>query len=56
MLVSAEKTSRNSWLLGRIQEVFPDKNGFVRKVKVNVKSSIFKRPVEKLVLLVKGKE
>ena len=56
VLVSAENTSRNSRPLGRVQEVFPDKKGFVRKVKVNVKSSILERPVDKLVLLVKRKE
>ena len=36
VLVAAENTSRNSWPLGRIEQVFPDKKGFVRRVKVNV--------------------
>ncbi|XP_068690153.1 uncharacterized protein [Montipora foliosa] len=54
-LVAAENTSRNSWPLGRIEQVFPDKKGFVRRVKVNVKSAILERPVDKLVLLVEGK-
>ena len=34
------------------QEVFPDKKGFVRKVKVSIKSAILERPVDKIVLLV----
>ena len=55
VLVAAENTSRNSWPLGRIEQVFPDKKGFVRRVKVNVKSAILERPVDKLVLLVEGK-
>ena len=55
VLVAAENISRNSWSLGRIQQVFPDKKGFVRRVKVNVKSAILERPVEKFVLLVEGK-
>ena len=55
VLVAAENASRNSWPLGRIEQVFPDKKGFVRRVKVNVKSAILERPVDKLVLLVEGK-
>ena len=55
VLVAAENTSRNSWPLGRIEQVFPDKEGFVRRVKVKVKSAILERPVDKLVLLVEGK-
>ena len=52
VLVVTENTSRNQWPLGRIQEIFPDKRGFVRKVKVSVKSTILERPVDKIVLLV----
>ena len=37
MLVAAENTSRNSWYLGRKEQMFPDKKGFVRRVKVYVK-------------------
>ena len=51
VLVVTENTSRNQWPLGRIQEIFPDKSGFVRKVKVGVKSTILERPVDKIVLL-----
>ena len=56
ILVAAENISRNSWSLGRIQQVFPDKNGFVRRVEVNVKSAILERSVDKFVLLVELKE
>ena len=52
MLVVTENYSRNQWPLGRIQEMFPDKREFVRKVKVSVKSTILERPVDKIVLLV----
>lgn len=44
VLVAAESTSRNSWPLGKVLEVFPDKRGYVRRVKVNAKSSILERP------------
>ena len=52
VLVVAENTSQNHWPLGRIQEVFPDKKGFVHKVKVSIKSAILAHPVDKIVLLV----
>ena len=52
VLVAAENTARNCWPLGRIQEVFPDKKGLVRKVKVKVKSAVLERAIDKLVLLV----
>ena len=56
VLVAAENTNRNYWPLGRIQQVFPDKKGFVRKVRVKVKSAVLERPVDKLVLLVEKEE
>ena len=56
VLVAAENTNRNYWPLGRIQQVFPDKKGFVRKVKVKVKSAVLERSVDKLVLLVEKEE
>ena len=56
VLVAAENTNRNYWPLGRIQQVFPDKKGFVRKARVKVKSAVLERPVDKLVLLVEKEE
>ena len=37
-------------------EVFPDKNGLVRRVKVKVKSSVLERSVDKLCLIVEEQE
>ena len=37
VLVSAENSARNSWPLGRIVEVFPDRKGLVRRARVKVK-------------------
>ena len=53
---SSHISDRNYWPLGRIQQVFPDKKGFVRKVRVKVKSAVLERPVDKLVLLVEKEE
>ena len=54
VLVSTEALHCNSWLLGRIVETFPDKRGFVRRVRVRTKSAVYERPADKLCLLVEG--
>ena len=51
VLVASETSHRNSWPLGRILEVFPEKRGLVGP-KVRTKSSVYERPVDKLCLLV----
>lgn len=42
---------RGSWPLGKILEVFPDKQGLVRSVKLQTKNNIIERPVTKLCLV-----
>jgi hypothetical protein len=42
---------RNTWPVGRITKVFPDKKGFVRRVVVKTSSAILERPISKLCLL-----
>ena len=44
-----ESTPRNVWPIGRITEVFPDRDGFVCHVRV--KTSTLERPITKLCLL-----
>ena len=44
-----EPTPRNVWPIGRITEVFPDRDGFVCHVRV--KTSTLERPITKLCLL-----
>ena len=56
VLVATESSRRNSWPLGKIVEVFPDKRGFVRRAKVSMKSGVFERPIDKLCPLVEGEE
>ena len=46
-----ESTPRNVWPIGRITEVFPDRDGFVRRVRVKTKTSTLERPITKLCLL-----
>lgn len=42
---------RGSWPLGRVLEVFPDKWGHVRSVKLQTKSNTIERPISKLCLV-----
>ena len=52
VLVVHEKFPWGSWLLGRVQEVYPNKNdGHIHRVKVKTTKSILERPVDKIVLL-----
>ena len=49
VLVSGETTPRGAWLLGRVIEALPGKDGLVRSVKVKTRLGIFHRPVVRLV-------
>ena len=49
VIVVDESTPRNVWPIGQIAEVFPDKQGLVRRVKVKTKT--LERPISKLCLL-----
>ena len=51
VIVVDESTPRNMWPIGRITEVFPDKQQLVCRVKVRTKNSTLLRPVSKLCLL-----
>ena len=44
------------WSLGHILEVFLDKNGFVRTVLVNSRTTLFKRSIKKLCLILRKEE
>ena len=51
VLVHDKGLPRNTWLLGRIVELYPDPSGFVRTVKLQTKQSCITRPITKLTLL-----
>ncbi|XP_041455129.1 uncharacterized protein LOC121407938 [Lytechinus variegatus] len=51
VLIADEMAPRCSWLMGRVLETHPDKQGYVRSVKVKTATSTFIRPVTKLCLL-----
>lgn len=54
VLVIDERSLRNSWPLGRIIELQPDRHGLVRQVKLKTKSVEMIRPIDKLCLILEG--
>ena len=56
VLVVDSSVPRGSWVLGRVTEVYPDKNGLVRNVSIRTKSSTLVRPIVKLVMVLECDE
>ena len=54
VVLIVDNTPRNTWLMGRVVQVFPDAHGFVRSVEVQTKYSIVRRPISKLCLIVEN--
>ena len=51
VLIVDDNLPRNVWSLGRIIKTYPDAQGLVRSVSVQTKTSVYKRPITKLILL-----
>ncbi|XP_078495676.1 uncharacterized protein LOC144751211 [Ciona intestinalis] len=51
VLMVTEGTKRSEWPKARVVEVFPDKEGAIRRVKVRTEKSMFIRDIRKLCLL-----
>ncbi|XP_052445519.1 uncharacterized protein LOC127987300 [Carassius gibelio] len=51
VLIVDSSSPRNSWLMGRVVETFPDSSGTVRRVKIRTKTNTLERPINKLCLL-----
>ena len=51
VLVYDKGLPRNTWLLRRIVEVYPDPSGSVGTVKLRTKQSYITRPITKLIFL-----
>ena len=52
VLLKDEGVVRSQWPMGRVIEVHESKDGLVRSVTIKTKTSTFKRPVTKTILLV----
>ena len=48
VLVMSPKTTQGHWTLGRIVEIYPDKDGQIRVAKVQVGREELRRPITKL--------
>ena len=52
VLLKEEGVVRGKWPMGRVTEVHPSEDGLVRSVTLKTETSVFKRPIHKVVLLV----
>lgn len=51
VLITDNTAPHNSWVIGRVQQTFPDKRGFVCQVHIKTRSSCVDRPIKKVCLL-----
>lgn len=51
VLIMDNTAPRNSWLMGRVMQTFPDRKGLVRQVKIKTRTSCLDRPITKVCLL-----
>lgn len=51
VVIMNSSAPHGSWPLGKVMEIFPDKRGMVRSVKLKTKNSVIVRPVTKLCLV-----
>jgi hypothetical protein len=51
VLIKDDHLSRNEWMIGRVIEILPSKDGLTRNVIVKTGTSTLRRPVQKLALL-----
>ena len=51
VLISDDNVPRGKWLLGKVEEVYPGRDGLIRTVSVCTKKGVVNRPIQKLHLL-----
>ncbi|KAK7878865.1 hypothetical protein WMY93_034256, partial [Mugilogobius chulae] len=56
ILLMDSTAPRNSWIMGRIVQTYPDRKGFVRQVRIKTKTSCLDRPISKVCLLLESEE
>ena len=56
VLIVDMNSPRCRWPLGRMQEVFQDRQGFVRSAMVRTATSVLKRPITKLILVLETEQ
>lgn len=56
VLLMDSTAPRNSWVMGRVIQTYPDRKGFVRQVRIKTKTSCLDRPISKVCLLLEAEE
>lgn len=56
VLLMDSTAPRNSWIMGRVLQTFPDRKGFVRQVRIKTKTNCLDRPISKVCLLLEAEE
>lgn len=51
VLIVDETAPRNSWVMGRVVQTFPDRKGLVRRLQIKTKTNLLHRPITKVCLL-----
>lgn len=51
VLLINSSSPRNTWTMGRVIQTLPDSSGMVRRVKLQTRTNVLERPVNKLCLL-----
>ena len=54
VLVVDSTAPRSSWLMGKVESCFLDRNGMVHNIVVRTQTSTLTRPISKLVLMLEG--
>ncbi|KAG7524560.1 hypothetical protein JOB18_013868 [Solea senegalensis] len=48
VLLMDSTAPRNSWIMGRVLQTFPDRKGFVRQIRIKTRTSCLDRPISKM--------
>ena len=56
VLIVDDSLPRSKWTIGRVVETFMDKHGLVRTVNVKTSTTVLKRPISKLCLILNSDE
>lgn len=56
VLLMDSTAPRNSWIMGRVLQTFPDRKGFVRHIWLKTRTSCLDRPISKVCLLLEKEE
>ena len=56
VLLMDSTAPRNSWIMGRVLQTFPDRKGFVRQIRIKTRTSCLDRPISKVCLLLEKEE